>query len=125
MDYYLNRSDNFRPLGEWAFQLLARIKSNKDSLIMSGVILKELNVHFSREVVKQILDLFKEVILWVAYTEKQVKEAERISEQRNVPGADALHAILARDNNAVMVTRDAHFEELKDIIIVYKPEDLI
>lgn len=35
------------------------------------------------------------------------------------------HVILARDNNAIMVTRDEHFYKLTDIVSVKKPEELI
>jgi len=39
--------------------------------------------------------------------------------------ADALHAVLARDNSAVMVTWGRHFLELMDIVEVRKPEELL
>ena len=38
---------------------------------------------------------------------------------------DALHALIARDNKCIMVTRDAHFKKLLDIINPKKPEDII
>jgi len=42
-----------------------------------------------------------------------------------VPFFDALHAVLARDNKAIMVTRDKHFDELLDITKYKKPEEII
>jgi len=36
-----------------------------------------------------------------------------------------LHSILARDNQAVLITRDKHFLKLLDICIIKKPEELI
>ncbi len=38
---------------------------------------------------------------------------------------DALHAVLSRDNGAVLITRDAHFELLSFMVEVKKPENLI
>jgi len=42
-----------------------------------------------------------------------------------VPAGDALHAIVARDNDLILVTRDRHFRKLEDISKHYKPEELI
>jgi len=58
-------------------------------------------------------------------SEKQVKEAATLSNKLKIPFGDALHGVLARDNDAVMVTRDRHFRKLKDKVIIKKPEDLI
>ena len=56
---------------------------------------------------------------------EQIDEASKLAKQRNVPKADALHAILARDNNAQLISRDWDFEKLKDISRVKLPEDFI
>ena len=37
---------------------------------------------------------------------------------------DILHAVLARDNKAVLVTRDFHFETLQDIVEIKAPEEI-
>ena len=42
-----------------------------------------------------------------------------------MPLGDVLHSLLARDNGLILVTRDNHFKELKDISKFYKPEELI
>lgn len=60
----------------------------------------------------------------VSISEEQAKEAAVICKKRNVPFGDALHAILARDNKSIMVTRDKHYKKLKDIADIQKPEDL-
>lgn len=57
---------------------------------------------------------------------EQIQEAMRLAKQRNIPKADALQAILARDYGAQMVSRDEKdFNKLKDITITKKPEDLL
>ena len=55
---------------------------------------------------------------------EQFQEAARIKRERKLPFADLLHAIIARDNSAIMVTRDIHFEDFEDIVATRKPEDL-
>ena len=52
------------------------------------------------------------------------EEAKKIATERNIPVGDALHAIIARDNNLVLVTRDKHFENIEDISKHFKPEEL-
>ena len=54
-----------------------------------------------------------------------LKEAADLSKKHNIPLGDAVHGVLARDANAVMVTRDRHFRNLEDISKHYKPEELI
>ena len=56
---------------------------------------------------------------------KQREEAKKIAKERDVPAGDALHAIVARDNDLILVTRDRHFRKLEDISKHYKPEELI
>ena len=56
---------------------------------------------------------------------EQLKEANRIARKRKVPRKDALHAILCRDNEFVLISADRHFELLKDIAETKKPEELI
>ena len=38
---------------------------------------------------------------------------------------DAMHAILSRNNEAILVSRDRDFQRLKYIIEVRSPEDLL
>lgn len=58
-------------------------------------------------------------------SETQLKEAIKFSRQFSIPVNDALHAILARDNHAILVSRDKHFYELVDKLTIRKPEELI
>lgn len=78
-DYFENRTDRFRPLGEWAFLFIKKAVQNSDLILYSGCL---------------------------AF-------------------GDTLHTILARDNKAIMVTRDKHFYKLKDVVCIKKPEELI
>ncbi len=126
-DYYENRKDKFRPLGEWALRLFQRIIEEEDIVLYSDIIEEEfIQLGFDEAKIKDILSIVDDIILIkIKTSEKQLREARLITKQRGIPFGDVLHTILARDNNAIMVTRDHHFEELQDIIRPYKPEDLI
>ena len=124
-DYYENREDRFRPIGEWAFRLLAMIKANNFKLIISDMVLEELRTFYSKEEINKILAPFKETIVYIEMNEKQGKEAIRIAKSRNLPRRDAAHAIISRDNELILIARDNHFRELADICKSYKPEDII
>jgi len=126
-DYSENRSDRFRPLGEWALTLINNALENEDFILYSEFVVKELKVKYSDEEINNILEIVskRNLLVKVDISKSQAKEAAILCEQRKVAFGDALHAILARDNNAIMVTRDKHFLELTDIAEVKKPEDLI
>jgi len=124
-DYFENRNDRFRPLGEWAFALLAQIRERKDILLISDVVLQEFAVKFTELQIKDLLKPFVSMLVEIAATDEQNREAGIIARIRKLPRADALHAVLARDNDAILVSRDNHFGILCDITQVRKPEDLI
>lgn len=124
-DYFENRQDKFRPLGDWAFELLRQIKERKDIVLYSKLVVNELSSEYSSEEINKMFDIVKKRLVEVCITNSQRKEAGNLSRKRNLPFGDCLHAILSRDNNAISITRDKHFVELNDITESYKPEDLI
>ena len=125
-DYYENRSDKFRPLGEWALKLINNIIENGDYIIYSDFIVKELKIKYSEEEIKNILEIAgkRNLLLKADISEFQAKEAAVLCKKKKIAFGDALHAILARDNDAIMITRDRHFLELTDTAKIKKPEDL-
>ena len=126
-DFHEDRIDKFRPLGEWAFELFRRIRENHEKVIYSSIIIDELSKDFDEADIKKIFEIIskEELLEKVEISREQVIEASKLSKQLKIPFGDCLHAIIARDNNAVMVTRDKHFEQLEHIVEVKKPEDLI
>lgn len=126
-DYFENRSDKFRPMGEWALNLINDVLENKDHILYSDLIIEELKVKYNEEEINNILEIAnkRDLLIKVNISRSQAKEAGILCKQRSVAFGDALHAILARDNGAIMVTRDKHFLELTDITEIKKPEDLI
>ena len=127
-DYFEDRSDGLKPLGEFAFRFLKECEKNGAEIIVSDLVVLELKVRFSKEQIKELFSAFQGITKEVTATPKQVSEARKEWQKRNraLPFNDALHAIVARDNKAVMVTRDRHFfEKLASIVEVQAPEDLI
>lgn len=124
-DYCENRSDKFRPLGDWALRLLNQIDSEGDKIIVSEIIIIELEKRFKKEEINNIFEPFKKAFIYVNISEKQRKEMRLLNNILKIGKGDILHAILARDNEAIMVTRDKHFDRLSFIVEPFKPEDLI
>ena len=126
-DYYENRSDKFRPLGEWALNLLTNILENEDYVLYSDFIIEELKIRYGEKEIKNIFEIVnkRNLLIKVDISNSQTKEAAILCKKQKVAFGDALHAILARDNDAIMITRDNHFLELTDIAEIKKPEELI
>ena len=110
-DYFEDRKDNIRPLGEFAFQFLKKCTERKWFVLVSSEIEKELLAHFSKEKVNEIFTGFQDIIIRVDYSKQQVSEALSfwVKTKKNFPFSDILHSIIARDNKAILVCRDKHF----------------
>ncbi|MFH1211318.1 MAG: PIN domain-containing protein [Candidatus Woesearchaeota archaeon] len=126
-DYYENRYDNLRPLGEWAFQFLKKVIEEQAVIIYSDFVEHELRKDYDSKKINSALNIILEAGLLkkIEITPRQFKEAAELSRERKVPYGDALHAIAARDNKAMIIARDHHFESLEDIAPSKKPEELI
>ncbi len=126
-DYFENRSDKFRPLGEWALRLINKIIEEKGIFLVSECVVDELNKEYDEW---RINALFEDVrkqacVVYITATKSQIGEANYLKNARKLYFNDALHAVLARDEEAILVTRDNHFMLLLDIAEVKKPEELI
>ena len=126
VDLYENRIDYLgKPLGDFAFKLFCMIKAKGDKIVITDLTIRELEMNYSISEINGMMKLFEQIIEKFICSEQQRDEAKDIALQRNIPKGDALHAILARDNNYILITRDNHFRKLKDICPHYKPEDII
>ena len=126
IDYFENRSDKFRPLGDWALDIIKKIIKEDSLFIISDHLINELENRYSSEELDKFFEIIPEkLIIRINTNEEQAKEASKIKNKLNIPFSDVLHAILARDNQAILVSRDKHFYELQKQIIIKKPEDLI
>ncbi|MBI4983693.1 PIN domain-containing protein [Candidatus Woesearchaeota archaeon] len=123
IDFYDKRGYN----GEVAKKLLEKIILQDDFVLYSDIVVIELKkLGFSEYEINQIFSIAKpDHIKRVHSTKNQIEEAKKLAKQKDVPLRDALHAILARDHQAQLISRDWDFERLKDITTAKKPEDLI
>lgn len=112
--------------GEWAKKLVAKIIRKGDIIVYSDLVLRELeNEGYSSFNVEDLLFVLERNLLFVESTNAEIKRSKDLAFKRNVPNGDALHALIARDNNAIFVSLDKHFQSLLDIIHVKKPQELI
>ncbi|MFH1506389.1 MAG: PIN domain-containing protein [archaeon] len=126
-DYYENRTDKYRPLGVWAFEFFKRAVENKDTILYSEFIVNELSHFFEKEIIKDIFSIVSEegILKKIEITDIHKKEAVKLHKKLKIPFGDAMHTILARDQAAILISRDHHFEEIEGIVEINKPEDLI
>ena len=126
MDLYEDRKGfNKEPLGEFALKLFSIINTKKKTLIITDLLIKELEMNYSIEEINGMIKPFEHIIEKIISTPEQQDEAQKIARERDLPPGDVLHSIIARDNNATLVTRDKHFKKLEDISEHKKPENLI
>ena len=126
IDLYENRKGyNEEPLGDYAFKLFAMIKSKKGNIIITDLTITELGMHYTMPEIKGMINPFEYFIERLLSSKKQRNQSMKIARERNIPKGDALHAVIARDSNLILVTRDSHFKKLKDISMYYKPEEII
>mgnify|MGYP001619099966 CR=1 FL=1 len=123
LDFYERRNKN----GELALKLILKIIEEDFKIAYSDLNIKEFkNLGYTKEQINAILLIAKpDNIKHIHIYREQIEEARKLARQKDVPNKDALHAILARDNNLQLVSRDRHFEKLKDVADAKIPEDFI
>ena len=126
LDFIEERNEPNLPKSDLANELIHKIVNEANIIIYSNAILDELvKLGYSEQEVNTMLYELKNYLLFLEFTDKQFGKAKDLSIKRDVPLLDALHAFIARDNKCILVTRDAHFKKLLDIIKTHKPEELI
>lgn len=113
--------------GEVAKKLLEKIILEDNLVIFSNYVEKELeDVGISETEIQNFLHVLKpDNIKKVQLTKEQGNEARRLVRQRHIPFGDAVHAVISRDTETQLVSRDWDFEKLRDITRSKKPEELI
>lgn len=127
-DYVERRHNLFgKDLSGPVYKMFLKIIKKKDVVVYSSLILRELNNKFTKDEIEEILNLFYylKILKKADITQFQIDEAKLISIQRELPLADVLHAIVARDNDAILVSRDKHFLKLTDLVKIIRPEDIL
>ncbi len=126
LDFFENRNEPNLPKGDWAHKLLNKITENNDKAIYSDIVILELGVAgYQSHEIEKLFEKIKPILIFVESTEKQARRAKDLSSKRDVPKGDALHALIARDNKATLVTLDNHFKKLLDITKPKRPQNII
>jgi len=127
-DFYEERfGPGGRPLGELAAKLIMKIIKKKDIILFNDKIISELRKDYSLDEINSMLNL-----LFLTGTVKKVRISDaalalcfEIAEERGIPSGDALNAIVAGEEDAIMVSQDKHYQLLTDFCVVKKPEQVI
>lgn len=126
LDFLEKRDEPNMPKGEWATRLVEKIIRERDKIIFSDVNMMELRgAGYSDFDMEDILDELDDIIIKVEASEKEIGRSKDLASKKGIPRGDALHALIARDNNSVLVTLDHDFKELTDIIKPYRTNDLV
>jgi predicted nucleic acid-binding protein len=110
-------------LGELAFQFFKLCGAMHHEVLYSKLVRTELRKYYPDEKIDFIFKNISEICTLheVELKKENVAEAFDVSRRFNVPQADALHAILARNNCAILISTDNHFEHLSEIAESLKP----
>lgn len=126
LDFIEGRDEPNFPKGTWAKKLINKIIKHDCKILFSDNNMLELiNIGYLEYEIEEILNTLKPIIKYVESTEKQVGRAKDLAQKRDIPKRDALHALIARDNHAILITLDNHFKKLIDIIKPHSPREFI
>lgn len=122
LDFFEKRGEH----GETVLTLITKIIKEEFKIAYSDMTIKELrNLGYTNEEINSIFSVVKpNNIKRIHITKEQKEEAQKLALQRKLPKGDTIHAILARDNFVQLISRDKHFQKLKDITKVKKPEEV-
>jgi predicted nucleic acid-binding protein len=128
-DFYEDRyGQGGRPLGELASKLFMKLLKQKKPILFSEFNAREMKRDYSEQDINDMLNLLfiSGKLQKVQINKKDVQEAKDISSDRNISFGDCLHAVLARNNDTILVTQNVKdFEQLSDIVQFKRPEDLL
>ncbi len=124
LDFFENRSDGLRPLGEFAFQFLKDCLNFNCKIYYSDFTLFELSKKISDSEFLEALDFIKTNLFFTKSTKLDWLEAQKLSKRTTLHSADAFHLVLAKKNKCAIITRDKHFDSI-DFIEVKRPEEVI
>ena len=126
IDFYEDRKGYIgEPLGDFAFKLFAMIKAKQNKIVITDLIIRELEMNYSIPEINGMMKPFEAILDKLVASKEQRDEAKKIAEERKIPKGDVLHAIIARDNKFILIARDKHFRQLTDISKHHKPEGII
>lgn len=129
MNYYIDTYiwidfiDKRGVFGKYAFELFRAILTNNNQIIITNILINELQVRYTKDEINSMFTLFN--TKFIKETVEELEEAKSLSIERNLPKGDVLHAIIARNHGLIFVSRDKHFLEMRDIITYHLPGHII
>ena len=127
-DFYEDRFSKVgNPLGHYASEAFMNVMKNKDRILFSESLVRELKKDYDEGDIKDMLNLLflSEIFVLIQITKEEHFEDKSLSEKRDLPYVDCLNAVQARNNNAIVVSQDPHLtKDLIDIVKVIKPQDI-
>ncbi len=125
LDLFENRNEPNLPKGIFAKKFMELMITAEEELIYSDIVDIELKRQgYSQDELYYLMSDFEKILIRIEATKKQASRARELSNRRSIPFLDALHAVLAKDNKAVIITRDKHFQILSDLAESRKPEEI-
>ena len=125
LNFFEKRNEFNLPKGEYTEILIKLIIRKGDKVIISDILKNELlKLGYLRNEIENMFFPLRRILIYFPSNKKQFKRAKDLSKKRNIPLLDAMHALLARDQKAIMITRDKHFLLLRDIITSKRPEEI-
>jgi predicted nucleic acid-binding protein len=126
LDYWEDRRDNLRPLGEFACSLMRRAINCEFVVCYSELVFFEVSKSCSipkEEVFEQMFRPLEQMgkLRLITYTYEP--EATLLAQEKKIPKNDAIHLILSEKCNAILVSRDNHHLALRDQFKIMKPEE--
>lgn len=126
LDLFEDRNNPIFPKSDLAQKLLSKIILNNDIIFVSDLVFIQLNnTGYSSEEINTWIQTITKIIIFIEASEKELRKAKDLSVKRQVPKGDAIHALIARNHKAVLVTYDQDFEKLNDIINSKTPRELV
>lgn len=128
LDYFEGRTDKFRPLGEFAYQIFQRTLSCEFRIIISTTLVKELENNIQKQRIYEFLGELeeKDKIVNGVIMKEDKERAQGIVRERKTPFNDTLHVVIANRMKAdYFITRNVKdFIELQDFVKILLPEHL-
>ena len=88
-------------------------------------VIELINIGYRMYEVEELFLPFKNNLSYVEVAREEIGKGNDLAFKRDIPKGDAIHALIARNNNAILITLDHHFQKLLDIIKPYKPQDFL
>jgi predicted nucleic acid-binding protein len=119
--------DHYEKRSPESSRLFLKAINERILILVSDLTVKELKIAYSQQEIVNLLNIlsFMKILKRVEIYHKDYLDAECISKQRRLPFPDVMHAIIARNNNAILITEDKHFQGLKDIVIIKRPIEMV